>query len=56
MEEELESSRVKLLSTDDARKRLESVEKLLVEAQNKLGDIEQENRSLSQQVSRILYT
>ncbi|CAJ0572667.1 unnamed protein product, partial [Mesorhabditis spiculigera] len=50
LEDEVESSRFRLLSTEDARKRLESTERALVEAQNKSGDLEQENRALAHQL------
>ncbi|CAI4222792.1 unnamed protein product [Auanema sp. JU1783] len=50
LEDELEVIRMRMLTTDDAAKRLEVSERLLVEQQNRVGDVESENRSLQQQI------
>ncbi|CAD6194983.1 unnamed protein product [Caenorhabditis auriculariae] len=50
LEDELEDMRMRLLNTDDAAKRLEDREKIMVEQKNRLGDCEAEVRTLQQQL------
>ena len=50
LEDELEEARMRLLNTDDAARRLEERERVMVEQKNRLGDVEAENRTIMQQV------
>uniref|UniRef100_A0A1I7XMV8 HOOK_N domain-containing protein n=1 Tax=Heterorhabditis bacteriophora TaxID=37862 RepID=A0A1I7XMV8_HETBA len=50
LENELEAMRVQLLNFNCAARRLETNERVLVEQQNRLGDVEGEKRALQQQL------
>ncbi|CAB3399123.1 unnamed protein product [Caenorhabditis bovis] len=50
IEDELEELRLRLLNVDNSAKRLEDREKLIVEQQNRLGDLESENKTVQRQL------